>query len=578
MANRSDSSTSRTGGRLVVDALRAHGVDTAFCVPGESYLEVLDALYDADDDVKLITCRHEHGAANMAEAYGKLTGRAGVCLVTRGPGACNASIGVHTAFQDSTPMVLLVGHVPRRHQGREALQEVDFRWMFGPLAKWVEQVDDADDVPEMMARAFRAAVSGRPGPAVVVLPEDVLRQTSEVADVGAYRVVRTQPGRDGMANLKAVLQKAERPVMMVGGGGWTDQARADIRIFAEAANLPTCCSFRRHDLFDNRHPCFIGELGLDANPALVERIKDADVLLVVGARLGQVTTQVYTLLEVPQPRQTLIHVHTDENEFGRVFEPALAIQSGLPEFAAAASALPPVDGKAWAGWALEARRVYEESLVPAAGDGVLDMGAVMVALGERLAPDAIVATDAAISSVWPQRFLQFGDGRRLLAPTSGAMGYGVPAAVMAKIAAPERQVVALVGDGCFGMTGQELATAAHYGVAPVIIILNNGIYGTIRLHQERRHPERVIGTDLTNPDFAALAEAYGAFGRVVERTADFVPALEDALAAGRAAVIDVRMDSDIITTRTTLSAVREASKGKRPGGGFPIRPRRRSSR
>jgi acetolactate synthase I/II/III large subunit len=573
MSNGSNASSSRTGGRLVVDSLRAHGVDTAFCVPGESYLEVLDAFHDAANDIKLVTCRHENGAANMAEAYGKLTGKAGVCLVTRGPGACNASIGVHTAFQDSTPMVLLVGQVPSTQIGREALQEVDFRWMFGPVAKWVDQVRHVDEIPAVMARAFRAAVSGRPGPAVVALPEDLLREASEAPEVGPYRVVQVFPDMPRMARLRALLDKAERPVMMVGGSGWTLRGRGNIQAFADANNLPTCCSFRRHDIFDNTHRCFIGEFGLDASPALAERVRNSDLLLVVGARLGQVTTMGYKLLDEPQPRQTLIHVHADIDEPGRVFQPSLAVHAGMTEFAEAAERLEPVDGGRWKDWATDARREYEENITPAADGAVLDMGAIMMALRERLAPDAIVVTDAAITSVWPQRFLLYGAGRRLLAPTSGAMGYGVPGAVMAKIVAPERQVVALVGDGCFGMTGQELATAAACGAAPVIIVLNNGIYGTIRLHQERRHPGRVVATNLTNPDFAALAEAYGGFGAVVERTDDFVPAFENALASGKAAVIDVRIDPEIITPRTTITALRQAAT-KPAGGGFPIRRRK----
>ncbi len=568
MSDGSNVSRSRTGGRLVVDGLRAHGVDTAFCVPGESYLEVLDAFYDAGNHIKLVTCRHENGAANMAEAYGKLTGKAGVCLVTRGPGACNASIGVHTAFQDSTPMVLLVGQVPRTHIGREALQEVDFRWMFGPVAKWVDQVAHVDEIPEVMARAFRAAVSGRPGPAVLALPEDVLREASEAADVGPYRVVQVFPEVPRMARLRALLDKAERPVMMVGGGGWTDRGRESIQVFAEANNLPTCCSFRRHDIFDNTHRCFIGEFGLDASPALVERVRNSDLLLVVGARLGQVTTQGYSLLELPQPRQTLIHVHTDIGEPGRVFQPSLAVHSAMPGFAAAAARMEPVDGNRWKDWAADARREYEEDTVPPAAAAGLDICAIMMALRQRLVADAIVVTDAAITSAWPQRYLRYGAGRRLLAPTSGAMGYGVPGAVMAKIVAPERQVVAVVGDGCFAMTGQELATAAAYGAAPVIIVLNNRIYGTIRLHQERRHPGRVVGTDLTNPDFAALAEAYGGFGAVVEKTDDFVPAFENALASGKAAVIDVRMDPEIITPRTTITALHQTT-AKPNGSGRP---------
>ena len=552
----------RTGGRLIADALRVHGVETVFCVPGESYLEIMDALYDLSNEIALISCRHEHGAANMAEAYGKLTGRPGVCMVTRGPGACNASIGAHTAFQDSTPMVLLIGQVRRGHMGREAFQEVEFRHMYAPLAKWVTQVERAEQLPEAMARAFRTAVSGRPGPVVLALPEDMLSEAADVADGAAYRCVRAHPDPADLERLRRLLAGAERPVMIVGGGGWTDEARDGILAFAEAHGLPTCCSFRRHDLFDNTHACFVGELGLGPNPALVKRVKEADVLLVVGARLGEMTTQGYTIVEAPTPRQSLIHVHASAEELGRVFEPALAIQSGMAEFVEAARALTAVDGTRWREWAAAARRDYEDNRRPPAFDGALDLGRVMTELNERLSPDAIVTVDAGNFSGWAQRYLAFGGGRRFLGATSGAMGYGVPAAVAAKIAMPERMVVACVGDGGFGMTGQELLTAVLYGVNPVILVFNNAMYGTIRMHQERDHPGRVIGTDLASPDFAALAVAYGAHGEVVARTEDFAPAFERALGSGKAALIELRMDPDVINTRTTLTALRERAAKK----------------
>ena len=553
----------RTGGRLIADALGVHGVTTVFCVPGESYLEIMDALYDVSGDIALISCRHEHGAANMAEAYAKLTGRPGVCMVTRGPGACNASIGAHTAFQDSTPMVLLVGQVRRDHMGREAFQEVDYRHMYAPLAKSVTQVERAEQLPEVMARAFRTAVSGRPGPVVLALPEDMLSEAADVADGAAYRTVRAHPDPADLERLRRRLAGAERPVMIVGGGGWTDEARDGILAFAEAHGLPTCCSFRRHDLFDNTHACFVGELGLGPNPALVKRVKEADVLLVVGARLGEMTTQGYTIVEAPTPRQSLIHVHASAEELGRVFEPALAIQSGMAEFVEAARALAAVDGTRWREWAAGARRDYEDNRRPPAFDGALDLGRVMTELNERLSPDAIVTVDAGNFSGWAQRYLAFGGGRRFLGATSGAMGYGVPAAVAAKIARPERMVVACVGDGGFGMTGQELLTAVLYGVDPVILVFNNAMYGTIRMHQERDHPGRVIGTDLASPDFAALAVAYGAHGETVERTEDFAPAFERALGSGKAAVIELRMDPDVINTRTTLTALRERAAKRR---------------
>ena len=548
-----------TGGRLVVDALRAHGVDHAFCVPGESYLEVLDALYDAANEISLVSCRHEHGAANMAEAYGKLTGRPGVCLVTRGPGACNASIGVHTAKQDSTPMVLLVGQVARPYLGRETSQEVDFERMYAPLAKWVKQIETADEVPAVMTRAFHEATSGRPGPVVVALPVDMLREAGKPAAVVPVAVERASPAAADMDRLRGMLGGAGRPIMVVGGSGWTAAARHGIVAFAEANCLPVCCAFRRHDIFDNTHPNFAGELGNHPDPALMRRVKDSDLVLAVGTRIGSSTSQGYTLIEAPRPAQALIHVYPGEDELGRVYEADLAIHADMPEFAAAAAAMPPVDGGASPDWVADARRDYEADRDPAPTDGALDAGAVMAELGERLTPDAVVTVDAGNFSGWPQRYLPFGAGQRFLGPTSGAMGYGVPAAVMAKIVAPRRMVVGCVGDGGFGMTGAELATAVMYGAAPIILVFNNRMYGTIRGHQERYHPDRVIGTDLVNPDYAAVAESHGAHGEVVQRTADFGPAFERAQASGKAAVIELQTAPEIITTRATIAAIRGAA-------------------
>ena len=551
----------RSGGQLVVAALRAHRVDMAFSVAGESYLEVLDALYDAPE-IRLVTCRQEGGAAFMAEAYGKLTGRPGVLLVTRGPGACNASIGIHTAFQDSTPMVVLVGQVSRQQIDREAFQEVDFRRMFGPLAKWVTQIDVAERIPELLNQAFQVATSGRPGPVVVALPEDMLREEASAAIVGPYRPVRANPGAEDMAELRRLLATAERPVMLVGGGGWSDAACADIAGFAQANELPVCCSFRRQDIVDNRLPCFIGDLGTGAAPTLVARIKAADLVLAVGARIGEITSQSYTLMGVPAPGKILIHVYPAAEELGRVFRPTLAIQSGMPEFAAAAAALTPIAGPRWANWQREARDEYEAGLAPMRPVPLppLDLGQAMVWLRERLPEDAVVTSDAGNFSGWPNRFLLYCRPGRQLGPTSGAMGYGVPAAVAAKLVHPGRLVVGFVGDGGFLMTGQEIATAIAEGVAPVILLFNNGMYGTIRMHQERRFPGRVIGTNLKNPDFVALARAYGAFGESVARTEDFAAAFEDAVASGRPAVIELRMDPDTITTRTTLSAIRRQAQ------------------
>jgi acetolactate synthase-1/2/3 large subunit len=551
-----------SGGELVAATLRAHRVEMAFAVAGESYLEILDALYDVPE-IRLVTCRQEGGAAFMAEAYGKLTHKPGVVLVTRGPGACNAAIGVHTAFQDSTPMIVLVGQVARSQLDREAFQEVDFRKMYAPLAKWAAQIDMAERIPELMGQAFQVATSGRPGPVVLALPEDMLRERRTAEIGGPYRPVRAHPGAADLAELRRLLLAAERPMLLVGGGGWTDEACRDIADFAEANALPVCCSFRRQDIVDNRLSCFVGDLGTGAAPALVARIKAADLVLAAGARIGEITSQSYSLLGIPEPGKVLIHAHPAAEELGRVFRPNLAIQSGMPEFAAALNALEPMRPARWSRWRDEARAEYEAGLAPPPAKGPLDLGRVMGFLRERLPEDAIVTSDAGNFSGWPNRFLQYRRPGRQLGPTSGAMGYGVPAAVAAKLVHPERIVVGCVGDGGFMMTGQELATAQQEGVGPVILLFNNGLYGTIRMHQERRFPGRVIGTRLTNPDFVALARAYGAFGAAIERTEDFAPAFEEAVAHKNAAIIELIMDPEVITTRTTLSEIRHMAEARR---------------
>jgi acetolactate synthase I/II/III large subunit len=550
-----------SGGQLVVGCLRAHGVDTAFSVAGESYLEILDALFDAPE-IRLVTCRQEGGAAFMAEAYGKLTGKPGVLLVTRGPGACNASIGIHTAFQDSTPMVVLVGQVARHQIDREAFQEVDFRKMYAPLAKWVTQIDMTERVPELLNQAFQVATSGRPGPVVVALPEDMLRETAAVAPSGPYRAVRAHPGAADLAELRRLLAAAARPLVLVGGSGWTDPACADIARFLAANDLPACCSFRRQDIVDNRLPHYLGDLGTGAAPSLVARVKAADLLLAVGARIGEITSQSYSLLGIPDPGKTLVHVHAAAEELGRVFRPALAIQSGMPEIAVALAALAPIPAPRWAGWRRECRAEYEAGLLPSklADSPSLDLGQIMAWLRHRLPDDAIVTSDAGNFSGWPNRFLQYRRPGRQLGPTSGAMGYGVPAAIAAKLARPGSLVVGFCGDGGFLMSGQEIATSLAEGPGPIILLFNNSMYGTIRMHQERRFPGRVSGTALKNPDFPALARAYGAFAAQVSRTEEFAPAFEEAVAAKRAAIIELVVDPEMITTRTTLSAIRRQAE------------------
>ena len=550
----------RTGAQILVDQLRIHGADTVFCVPGESYIAALDALGAARDQVRLVTCRQEGGAANMAEAYGKLTGRPGICFVTRGPGATNASIGVHTAFQDSTPMLLLVGQVARGNRGREGFQEVDVDRMFDGQSKWAAEITEPARIPELVSRAFHRAVSGRPGPVVLALPEDLLSEACEVEDAGPYRVVQAHPGAEDLAATRELLAVAERPLMLVGGGTWSAEASRDVMAFAEANGLPAAAAFRWQDAFDNHHRLYIGDAGLAVNPALARRITEADLLLVVGPRLGEAATSGYTLVDVPRPRQKLVHVHPGAEELGRVYQADVPINSGLPQFCAAARALEPVDGSRWTAWAEAARTDYLAHIEPRPAPGGVNVSEIVAWLRERLPRNAIVTNGAGNYTVWAHRFYQFSEYRTQLAPTSGAMGYGVPAAVAAKVVCPDRIVVCFSGDGDFLMCGQELATAVQYDLAVVILVINNGMYGTIRMHQERQFPGRVYGTDLVNPDFAALARAFGACGEIVERTEEFAAAFERALAAGGPALLELRVDPEAITPRATLSEIREAAR------------------
>ena len=556
----SDTALARTGGQLIVDALVVHGVDMAFGVPGESYLEVLDALHDAREKIQFVICRQEGGASYMAEAYGKLTGRPGICFVTRGPGATNGSIGVHVAYQDSTPMILFVGQVGNDFVEREAFQEIDYRRMYGPMAKWVAQIDRADRVPEYINRAFHTAVSGRPGPVVLALPEDMLTETAAVANTGRYKRVAANPGAGDMDRLRGMLAQAKRPFVVLGGGDWNAQACADIRAFAEANELPVGTAFRRQDLYDNRLPNFAGDVGIGICPGLAERVKGSDLLIAVGPRLDEMTTGGYTLIDVPRPKQKFVHVHPGAEELGRVYEADLPINSGMPEFAAMARALKPVDASAWKEWTRAARKDYEAWIEPAAGPGAssetADFGKIMAWLRKRLPPETIVTNGAGNFAGWVHRYYQYTGFRTELAPIAGSMGYGAPAGIAAKLVHPDRPVVAVCGDGDFLMTGQELATAAQFDAKVMFIIVNNGMYGTIRMHQERDHPGRVSGTDLKNPDFAALARAYGLHGEIVEKTADFEAAFERAWKAKTASLLELRVDPDAITTRTTLSAIR----------------------
>jgi len=563
---------SRTGGQILVDALHVHGVDTAFGVPGESYLDVLDALHDSD--IRFVINRQEGGAAFMAEAYGKLTGKPGICFVTRGPGATNASIGVHTAYQDSTPMILFIGQVGNDFVDREAFQEIDYRRMYGQMAKWVAQIDRADRIPEYLARAFQVATSGRPGPVVLALPEDMLVDTAEVADTRPYQPTHGAPSGEQIAQLRTMLQGAQRPLVLLGGGTWNAQACADLARFAEANHLPVGCTFRFQDLLDNAHPNYVGDVGIGINPKLAARVKDADLVIAIGPRLGEMTTGGYTLLASPVPRQRLVHIHPDPEELGSVYQAELMVASGMPQACAMLAAMEPVDASAWEDSVAQAKAELgawqEQPALLKDGGLPLDLWQVVQDLQAALPTDAIITNGAGNYASWAHRFYRYGGMRTQLAPTNGAMGYAVPSGVAAKIVHPERTVVTFAGDGEFMMTGQELATAVQYGAGVVILVFNNSMFGTIRMHQERTYPGRVSGTGLHNPDFAALARAYGSHGEVVEQTADFAPALRRALEHADQnrlpAVIELRYDGELITPNATLATLRKQAEAAKAGG------------
>jgi acetolactate synthase-1/2/3 large subunit len=552
----------RTGGQLLVDQLKVHGVDTVFCVPGESYLAVLDALGDASF-IRTITCRQEGGAAMMADAYGKLTNRPGICMVTRGPGACNATAGLHVAMQDSTPMILFIGQVASDQVEREAFQELDYRRMLGQLTKWTAQIDDPSRIPELVARAFQVATSGRPGPVALALPEDMLRTAvDDVADALPYRPLESWPGAQQMDALRALMLAAERPFLLLGGAPWDEGAVSAIERFAQANRLPVGTSFRRADRFDNAHDCYAGDVGIGPNPELIERIKGADLLIVVGARLTEMTTGGYRLFDIPTPRQILVHVHPDPEELGRVYFPTLAINATPREFAHTAAAMQPVAVPPWAGTAGTAHAVYLEWQKCPPNPGNIQIGQVMAWLEANMPPDTIYTNGAGNFSVWLHRFHQYRRFGTELAPTSGSMGYGFPAALAAKIVRPDSPVICVAGDGDFMMTAQELATAVAHRLKFTVIILNNSMYGTIRMHQENHYPGRVVATDLHNPEFALFARSFGAYGEVVETTGDFVPAFQRAQAFEGPSLLELRVDPEAITPRSTLSGLREAAFAK----------------
>ncbi|MET7248378.1 thiamine pyrophosphate-binding protein [Methylobacterium sp. EM32] len=551
-----DAPRPRTGGQILVDQLARHGVGDIFCVPGESYLAVLDALHDAQ--IRLTVCRQEGGAAMMAEAHGKLTGKPGICFVTRGPGATNAAPGLHIARQDSTPMILFVGQIERAAREREAFQELDYRAVFGTIAKWVTEIDSADRLPELIARAFHVATAGRPGPVVIALPEDMLTETASVPDAPAFRPVETHPALAQMVELQNFLGKAEKPFAILGGSRWSEQAVRRFARFADLFSLPVACSFRRQGMIPADHRCYAGDLGLGVNPKLLARIKEADLLLLVGGRLSEIPSQGYTLLDIPGPRQTLVHVHPDPEELGRVYSPALAINASPTAFAAAIETVQPPRALPWAAGteALHADYLAWSDPTRITTPGTLQFGGVMAHLRETLPADAILCNGAGNFATWVHRFWPFRAHDGQLAPTSGSMGYGVPAAIGAKRLLPERTVVAVSGDGDFLMNGQDFATAVQYDLPVIIILVDNGMYGTIRMHQEREYPGRVSGTALRNPDFAAYAKAFGGYGERVERTEDFPAALARAIASGLPAILHCPIDPEAITPTTTIQALR----------------------
>ncbi|OWT61810.1 thiamine pyrophosphate-binding protein [Candidimonas nitroreducens] len=547
----------RPGGHILVDQLVAHGVDHVFCVPGESYLAVLDGLHDAD--IQVTVCRQEGGAAMMADAHGKLTGRPGICMVTRGPGASNAMAGVHIAHQDSTPLILFVGQIDRSMRERDAFQEMDYRAVFGTQAKWVTEIDQVERIPELVSRAFSVATSGRPGPVVIALPEDMLTDQASVADAPHYEVVDTAVAASQIEALGQELARAKRPIAILGGSRWDAQAVDQFAAFAARWQLPVTVQFRRQMLFPARHPNFVGDLGLGSNPELIRYIKDSDLVLLVGGRMSEIPSQSYTLFDIPVPAQRLVHVHPDASELNRVYRASLAINTSPVSFAAALQGLAPAGAPAWA----VAAQALHESCVAwtdpsrVENPGALQMGRVMQYLNAHLPEDAIMTNGAGNYATWLHRFHPFQRYGTQLAPTSGSMGYGLPAAVGAKRVQPEKTVVCFAGDGCFMMHGQEFATAVQYGLPIIVLIFDNGMYGTIRMHQERHYPGRLSATTLENPDFAAYARAFGGHGETVESTEQFEPAFERALASGKPAILHCKLDPEAITPTTTLQKIRQ---------------------
>ncbi|MEP3046443.1 MAG: thiamine pyrophosphate-binding protein [Roseibium sp.] len=549
----------RTGGRILADQLALLGADKIFCVPGESFLGLLEGLYAHQNDIQVISCRHESGAANMADAYGKMTGRPGIVAVTRGPGATNASNGVHTAYQDSTPMVVLIGQVGRQMMDREAFQEMDYRRMFGEMAKWVAQIDDASRIPEYLSRAWKVAQSGRPGPVVLALPEDMLTEEVGAIDLRPTPLPKAAPAPAAIADLEQMLQAAEKPLLVVGGPGW-NQACCDKTVaFSEKFGLPVAASFRCQDYFDNSHENYVGVIGIAPSPKLRKRVmEEVDLMIAIGPRFGEMTTQGYTLLDIPTPQMKFVHVHPAAEELGQVYAPDLSIVSSPEAFLDAALELEPSDNpKRWADWRTVQNTDYQSFMEPTNVPGDVNMAEVIKHITETMPADTVLANGAGNYTVWVHRFHKHTGYRTQLAPTSGSMGYSQPAAIAAKLIDPSREVISIAGDGCFMMAGQELATAKQFGADIIYIVVNNGMFGTIRMHQERNHPGHRIATELVNPDFVTFAKAFGIDGERVERTEAFPDALDRARKAKGGYLIEIVVDAEALTPSQSLTAARQ---------------------
>ena len=550
-----DHPTPRPGGHILADQLKELGADAVFCVPGESFLDLLDGLHNHQDTIQTIVCRQEGAAANMADAYAKMTGKPGICAVTRGPGATNASNGIHTAFQDSSPMIVLIGQVGRSMVDREAFQEMDYRRVFGEMAKWVAEINDPARIPEYLSRAWKTALSGRPGPVVLALPEDMLKEMATVPDIRPTPVPMPSSSAADIAELEARLAKAEKPLLLVGGPGWSAEIAKEAQAFVERTGLPVATSFRCQDYIDNDHPQYAGVLGIAPLPNLRKRIADeVDLLIVLGSRLGEMTTQGYSLINIPDPQMDFVHIHPGAEELGHVYNPTQSIQSSAAAFFEAAKALPDGDGKTrWADWVKTQRADYDAFLEPTEVPGDLNMGKVVAHITATMPKDTVITNGAGNYTVWPHRFHRHRAYRTQLAPTSGSMGYGVPAAIAAKVISPDQPVISFSGDGCFMMCAQEMATARLYDLDVIYLVVNNGMLGTIRMHQERHHPDRTIATDLFNPDFVAYAASFGISGERVTSTEEFPAALGRAQSAKGGYLIELVVDAQALTPTQTLA-------------------------